>query len=111
MTYFRDLHASYTLTRPFIIALRGIINTKNCECMFNKYVFNGRYKNGPFFYSEIVQDSAVIPKYFSPRAADFVTRLLEKTPSKRLKAGRIAEQNIKKHLFFNVSSIPISDIT
>jgi hypothetical protein len=47
--------------------------------MFNKYVFNGRYKNGPFVYSEIVQDTAVIPKYFSPRAADLSQDFWRKT--------------------------------
>jgi protein-serine/threonine kinase len=78
--------------------------------MFNKYVFNGKYKNGPFFYSKIVKDTPEIPKFFSTRAKDFVKRLLEKNPSKRVAAGKSAAQNIKQHPFFNVSSIPISVI-
>jgi hypothetical protein len=75
--------------------------------MFNKYVFNGKYKNGPFFYSKIVHNTPVFPKCFSPVAADFVSKLLEKDPSRRLGQGKGGAQNIKEHPFFNVSSFSI----
>jgi hypothetical protein len=76
--------------------------------MFNKYVFNGKYKNGPFFYRKIAYDMPVIPGVISVNMTDLVSRLLDKDPSTRLGGGESGAQSIKKHPLFDVSSFPIS---
>jgi serine/threonine protein kinase len=47
---------------------------------------------------DILSKPVPIPNYISPKAANLLTRLLEKDPSKRLGAGGITE--IKGHKFF-----------
>jgi serine/threonine protein kinase len=78
--------------------------------MFNKYVFNGKYKNRPFFCRKIAYDKPDIPPWFSVNMADFVSRLLDKDPSTRLGCGVRGAQSIKAHPLFTVSSFPISVI-
>jgi hypothetical protein len=73
-------------------------------------IFNGKYKNGPFLYSRIVLEERVLPDYFSPEAANFISALMEKNPFKRLGTGKSGAENVKAHPFFNVSTIPISVI-
>jgi hypothetical protein len=60
-----------------MVTLRDIINT-NCDCSFNKYVFNGKYRYGLSFYSKILFDTPHIPPWFSANAADLVSELMEK---------------------------------
>ena len=50
-------------------------------------------------YQKITTGAFVIPSYFSPEAADLVSRLLETSPSKRLGSKSICE--IKDHPFFH----------
>jgi hypothetical protein len=78
--------------------------------MFNKYVFNGKYKNGPFFYSNIAYDEPDIPRSLSANAAHLIASLLEKKPIERLGGDGRGAQSVKEHPFFNVSSFPISVI-
>jgi hypothetical protein len=75
--------------------------------MFDMYVFNGKYKNGPFFYSRILNQTVAMPKEFSSELADLVTRFLEKDPRKRLGTGEGGAAAIKSHPFFHVRSSPI----
>jgi hypothetical protein len=74
------------------------------------YIFNGKYKNGPFVYSRIVRDERVLPDCFSPEATNFISALMEKNPLKRLGTGKRGAENVKAHPFFNVSTILISVI-
>jgi hypothetical protein len=74
------------------------------------YIFNGKYKNGSFLCRQILNHKLIMPKEFSPVVADFVTRLLDKNPRTRLGGGKDGAQNIKKHPFFSVMSVIISDI-
>jgi hypothetical protein len=55
--------------------------------MFHK-CFNGKYKNGPFFYRKTSDDILKMPKECSPEAADLITRLLDKNPRKRSELGK-----------------------
>jgi hypothetical protein len=66
--------------------------------MFNKYVFNGKYKNGPFFYSNIAY--ADITRWLSANAADLVARLLDKKPCTRLGGEGRGTRSVKEHPFF-----------
>ncbi|XP_021918150.1 serine/threonine-protein kinase PITSLRE-like isoform X2 [Zootermopsis nevadensis] len=52
-------------------------------------------------YHKITQEKPVIPKYFSLKGIDFVEKLLEKNPLRRLTTRKIPALNIKKHHFFN----------
>jgi hypothetical protein len=74
------------------------------------YVVDDKYKNGLFFYSRILTHGPEMPLDISPVAADLITQLLEKEPSKRLGGGEYYAMEIKSHPFFNVSSFPISVI-
>jgi hypothetical protein len=109
MTYLKYLDVNHTLTRPFLVTLTDIINI-NCECMFDKYVFNGKLKYGLSFYSKILYHAPYIPPSFSASAADFVSVLLEKKQKVRLGVGIDGAENVKQHQFFNVSyfSIPVT---
>ena len=49
-------------------------------------------------YKKIVQETVKFPRNFSPVAADLITRLLCKDPSKRLGSG--GDQEIKAHPWF-----------
>jgi hypothetical protein len=71
------------------------------------YVFNGKYKNGPFLYRQIVYDERVLPENFSPEVRSFISALLEKNPLQRLGTGKSGAENVKAHPFFNVSAIPL----
>jgi hypothetical protein len=75
--------------------------------MFNKYVFNGKYRYGFFFYSKILLYAPFIPPWFSVSAAEFVTELLVKDPKKRLGGDT---GSVQEHPFFDVSSFSISVI-
>jgi serine/threonine protein kinase len=74
------------------------------------YIFNGKYKNGPFLYRRILYDERVLPENFSPEVRSFISALLEKNPSQRLGTGKSGAENVKAHPFFSVSTIPISVI-
>jgi hypothetical protein len=78
--------------------------------MFHK-CFNGKYKNGPFFYRTTSDGILKMPKEFSPEAVDLITRLLDDNPKKRLKLGKHGDTAIRRHPFFHVSSFPISYLT
>jgi hypothetical protein len=71
------------------------------------YVYNGEYKDGLLFYSQILCHDPVIPQEFSPEAANLITSLLEKDPCKRLGGGNHGAIKIKMHPFFSVSSFSI----
>jgi serine/threonine protein kinase len=74
--------------------------------MFNKYVLNGKYKNGPFSYRK----KLTFPQHFKPTTRDFLRKLLEVNPSKRFGGIRGGPLDIKNHPFFKVSSFPTSVI-
>ncbi|KDR23816.1 serine/threonine-protein kinase AtPK2/AtPK19-like isoform X2 [Zootermopsis nevadensis] len=52
-------------------------------------------------YHKIIHDPPEFPSYFSYRGTDFIKKLLEKNPSKRLTSEKNGGQNIMKHPFFN----------
>jgi hypothetical protein len=47
-----------------------------------------------------------MPGHFSPRVADFISKLLEKTPELRLGGGGEDAEELKRHPFFSVSFFP-----
>jgi hypothetical protein len=75
--------------------------------MFNKHVFNGKYRYGLFFYSKILFYVPLIPQWFTVSAAEFVTELLQKDPKTRLGWGTDGAQDVKDHPFFDVSPFPM----
>jgi hypothetical protein len=78
--------------------LRGII-INNCECVFNKYVLNGKYKNGPFSYRR----EPTFPEHLNPKSTDLIRKRLEVDPSKRLGGPAGSPLDIKRRPFFGVS--------
>lgn len=61
----------------------------------------------PFFHSDrkklyekISNEKLMFPKHFSPIMVDFLERLLEKNPEKRLGCGILGEEEIRKHKWF-----------
>jgi hypothetical protein len=77
--------------------------------MFHK-CFNGKYKNGPFFYRKTNDEALNFPKTFSQAAVELVTRLLDNNPKTRAQLGEDGAKAIKEHIFFTVSSFPLSVI-
>lgn len=51
-------------------------------------------------YEKIMTEKVIIPKSFNPILADFLERLLEKNPEKRLGCGNMGEEEIEKHKWF-----------
>jgi hypothetical protein len=53
-----------------------------------------------FLVSQILTHTAAMLQAFSPEAADLITRLLEREPTKRLGGGERDAQDIKTYPFF-----------
>jgi hypothetical protein len=83
------------------------VNT-NFECIFIVYAFNGKYMNGLFVYSQILQQGLTIQQSSSPEVRDMITKLLQKSPMERLGGEKGDALKIKRHPFFSVSSFHIS---
>jgi serine/threonine protein kinase len=65
------------------------------------YVFNSTYNNELTIYRRIMGQRPQIPENVSQELRSLITRLLNKDPYDRIKI-----EEIKAHLFFNVSSFP-----
>jgi hypothetical protein len=90
--------------------VRGIILVDtNCEFIFNMYVSNAKYKNGLFFYSQILYQTPNWPHVISQELKSLMEGLLKKEPQGRL-GGTCGAYEIKTHKFFKVSSFYISVI-
>lgn len=73
-------------------------------------VMNGKYKNGHLFCRQIRFDIPMMPEYLSAATKDFIMKMLEENPKKRLDARKRGVHDIKEHPFFDVSSLSISAI-
>jgi len=51
-------------------------------------------------YEKIINEKITFPKSFNPILIDFLEKLLEKDPAKRLGSGLLGSEEIRKHKWF-----------
>lgn len=67
------------------------------------HICDGKIKTKIIFFSRILTSKPRIPNDISSEASDFILKLLESDPQKRLGGGEGDAEELKRHPFFRVS--------